>query len=45
MKYINATMLLTPLTLDLPISPPRKRSRLGHRYGITDAQRRELRQH
>jgi len=35
----------TPSTLDLPISPPRKRSRSGHRRGITDAQRRELRQY
>jgi hypothetical protein len=35
----------TPSTLDLPISLPRKRSRSGHRHGITDAQRRELRQY
>ena len=35
----------TPLTLDLLISLPRKRSRSGHRHGITDAQRRELRQY
>jgi hypothetical protein len=45
MKHINVTMRPTPSTLDLPISPPRKRSRLGHRHGITDAQRRELRQY
>jgi hypothetical protein len=38
-------MLLTPSTLDLQISPPRKRSRSGYRHGITDAQRRELRQY
>ena len=38
-------MLPTLSTLDLPISPPQKRSRSGHRHGITDAQRRELRQY
>jgi hypothetical protein len=45
MKYINTTMPPTPSTLDLPISPSRKRSRSGHRHGITDTQRRELRQY
>src|SRR2546421_7251252 len=44
MKYIDITVLPTPSTLDLPNSPPRKRSRSGHRHGITDTQRRELRQ-
>jgi hypothetical protein len=43
MKHINAAS--NSSTLDLPISPPRKRSRSGHRHGITDAQRRELRQY
>jgi hypothetical protein len=31
-----------PPTLNIPISPPRKRSRSGHRHRITDTQRREL---
>jgi len=38
-------MLLTPSTLNIPISPPRKRSRSGHRHRITDTQRRELRRY
>jgi hypothetical protein len=34
-----------PPTLNIPISSPRKRSRSGHRHGITDTQRRELRRY
>jgi hypothetical protein len=38
-------MLPTTLVLSTVTSPPRKKSRSGHRHGITDAQRRELRQY
>ena len=35
----------TPPTLTIAISPPRKRCQSGHRHGITDRQRRALRQY
>jgi len=39
------TMLPTPSTLTTVLSRPAKRARLGHRHGITGAERRELRQY
>jgi Fission yeast centromere protein N-terminal domain len=38
-------MLPTAATLSRVISPPRKRPRSGHRHGVTDSPRRELRQY
>jgi Fission yeast centromere protein N-terminal domain/Tc5 transposase DNA-binding domain len=38
-------MLPTAATLSRVISPPRKRPRSGYRHGVTDSQRRELRQY
>jgi Fission yeast centromere protein N-terminal domain len=38
-------MLPTPSTLATMLPRPPKRARLGHRHGITDAERRELRQY
>ena len=38
-------MLPTPSTLATVISPPRKRPRISKKHGITDAERRDLRQY